>query len=74
MKKLILIGLLGVMVTSCQKEYVCECTMYWGFSNTVGSVTQTSIKKSKSKALSQCKEKEVLQDNEYSSYTKCNLK
>lgn len=57
MKKLILIGLLGVMVTSCKKEYTCDCTFYWSNGN-VGNTTSQKIKASKEDAENKCAQNE----------------
>jgi hypothetical protein len=74
MKKLLLILILGVVFTSCQKEYTCECIFYFE-NGTVGSVTQSTIKaKNKQEALNECKEHEMGSPGTGSNYSICHLK
>lgn len=72
MKKLILIGLLGVMITSCKKEYMCECESYFGDGNHAGT-SQKVIKDSQKNALDKCADEEIDQvDGSF--YRTCKLK
>jgi hypothetical protein len=75
MKKLILIGLLGVMVTSCEKEYMCECTTYWAGGADV-TVNQLSMKGTKSEVIKECDAKSIpySSSDPYNQYQNCKIK
>jgi hypothetical protein len=72
MKKLLIIFVLGVLFTSCQKEYTCECTFYWS-DGTVGNTTSQTIKGSKEDAQQECSDKSNAQVSG-SNYKICHLK
>lgn len=69
-KKLLFIGFFGVVMTSCSKEYTCECTVH-DSNDQVVSTSSTTIKGTKSKATDECAQNESEQMG--SNHTTCHL-
>ncbi len=73
MKKILFIMLTGVMLTSCKKEYTCECNFYLGQGGGT-STNQYVIKhKTKAEAITKCDDGDMVAASQNMSYATCNI-